>query len=206
MGRLDLERPESRTALAGWRRQPGMLGLRFTFHTPISRAWLTDGTADWLWREAERAGLPVMIFTPGSLPAVARIAERHPGLRLVIDHLALVNDAVDAAAFADLPALLALARHDNVAVKATSLPSYSSEPYPHPGLHEPIRRVVDAFGPRRVFWGSDVTRLPGSYRQCVTLFTEALPWLGESDKEWIMGRGVATWLGWPLPGEPGSSP
>ena len=48
MGRLALERPESRSLLADWRRQPGMLGLRFTFHTDLQRPWLTDGTADWL--------------------------------------------------------------------------------------------------------------------------------------------------------------
>ena len=89
MGRLPLERPESRSALAGWKRQRGMLGLRFTFHTDLQRPWLTDGTADWLWSAAERAGVPIMVFVPGSAPAMHRIAAEHPGLRLVIDHLAL---------------------------------------------------------------------------------------------------------------------
>jgi predicted TIM-barrel fold metal-dependent hydrolase len=46
MGRLALERPESRALVAGWKRQPGMLGMRFTFHIPAHKAWLTDGTAD----------------------------------------------------------------------------------------------------------------------------------------------------------------
>jgi hypothetical protein len=32
----------------------------------------------------------------------------------------------------------------------------------------------------------------------VTLFTEELDFLSETDKEWIMGRGLAEWLGWPL--------
>src|SRR3989442_15537492 len=87
MGRLALETPESRALVAGWKKQPGMLGLRFTFHTELQKPWLTDGTAEWLWPAAERAGIPVMIFPPGSIPAVDRIAERHPGLKLVIDHL-----------------------------------------------------------------------------------------------------------------------
>src|SRR5215471_5331455 len=55
MGRLPLERPESRGLIDHWRRQPGMLGARFTFHTPSQRAWLTDGTADWLWPAAAAA-------------------------------------------------------------------------------------------------------------------------------------------------------
>jgi hypothetical protein len=31
----------------------------------------------------------------------------------------------------------------------------------------------------------------------VTLFTEELAWLSAQDKEWIMGRGLSEWLGWP---------
>ena len=199
MGRLAIERPESRSLVADWKRQPGMLGLRFTFHTEVQKPWLTDGTADWLWTAAEKAGLPVMIYVPGSLPLVDGIAARHPGLRLVIDHLALAIGRKDDAAFADLPHLLALAKRPNVAVKASALPCCSTEPYPYRGLHKHLRQVVDAFGPRRVFWGTDWTRLPCTWRQAITLFTEELPWLSAADKDWIMGRAVCEWLGWPLP-------
>ena len=45
-----------------------------------------------------------------------------------------------------------------------------------------------------------MTRLPCTYRQAVTFFTEELPFLSESDKEWVMGRAVCRWLGWQLPG------
>ena len=69
MGRLAIEKAESRGLVAGWLKQPGMLGLRFTFHTELQKPWLTDGTADWLWPAAERASIPVMIFPPGSIPA-----------------------------------------------------------------------------------------------------------------------------------------
>ena len=199
MGRLAIERPESRSLVADWKRQPGMLGLRFTFHTEVQKPWLTDGTADWLWTAAEKAGLPVMIYVPGSLPLVDGIAARHPGLRLVIDHLALAIGQKDDAAFADLPHLLALAKRPNVAVKASALPCCSTEPYPYRGLHKHLRQVFDAFGPRRVFWGTDWTRLPCTWRQAITLFTEELPWLSAADKDWIMGRAVCEWLGWPLP-------
>ena len=63
-------------------------------------------------------------------------------------------------------------------------------------LHPYLRAVYDAFGARRVFWGTDLTRLPCSYRQALTLFSEELPWLSAADKEWTMGRGVCAWLGW----------
>jgi predicted TIM-barrel fold metal-dependent hydrolase len=176
-----------------------MLGLRFTFGSASQRGWLTDGTADWFWPVAERLGLPLMMSVPGSLPLVDRIAERHPGLKVIIDHLGMPQRTKDDEAFADLPQLLAMAKRPNVAAKASALPCYSSEAYPYRNLHARIRQVFDAFGPRRMFWGTDLTRLPCSYRQAVTLFTEELPWLPADDQELVMGRGICDWLRWPLP-------
>jgi len=199
MGRFPLEKPDSRPLVDGWRHQPGMLGMRFTFNTEQQRPWLTDGTADWLWPAAERAGIPMMMSVSGQIPAVDRIAERHPRLRLVIDHLGLRSGTKGEQAFAGLGELCGLARHQNVAVKASALPCYSIEAYPFADVHPHIRRVYDAFGPRRIFWGTDWTRLPCPWRQAVTLFTEELPWLSSSDKEWIMGRAICEWLGWPMP-------
>jgi len=199
MGRLALEKSESRALVDSWKSQPGMLGMRFTFNTAEQWPWLTDGTADWLWPAVERAGIPLMMSVSGRLPAVDGIAERHPGLKLVIDHLGIRSGAKGEEAFAGLPQLCTLARRPNVAVKASALPCYSIEPYPFRDVHAHIRRVYDAFGPRRTFWGTDWTRLPCPWRQAVTLFTEELPWLSTSDKEWIMGRALCEWLGWALP-------
>jgi predicted TIM-barrel fold metal-dependent hydrolase len=204
LGSFPLDRPESHALVDGWKRQPGMLGLRFTFLQPHQRSWPTDGTVDWLWPAAERAGVPVALLAADFLPVVGRIAERHPGLRLMIDHLGGrggTTSAKDDAYFASLPELVALARYPNVAVKATGAPGYSSEPYPYRNIHEHLRRIYDAFSPERVFWGTDISRMPCSWRQCVTLFTEELPWLAEQDKELVMGRALCDWLDWPLPSD-----
>ena len=199
MGRFPLEKLESRSLVEGWKRQPGMLGMRLTFNTEQQRPWLADGTADWLWPAAERAGIPMMMSVSGQLPAVDRVAERHPGLKLVIDHMSLRSGTKGEEAFSGLPKLCELARRPNVAVKASALPCYSVEAYPFRDVHPHVRRVYDAFGPRRMFWGTDWTRLPCPWRQAVTLFTEELTWLSGDDKEWIMGRGLCEWLGWPTP-------
>ena len=198
MGRLALEKPESRGLMDGWKRQPGMLGMRFTFHTEQQKPWLTDGTADWLWAAAERAQVPLMIHVPGSLDLVGPIAARHPGLKLVIDHLGRFNYLRDDAAFEDMPLLLALAKHPNVAVKASALPCYSTESFPYRGLHKFVRQALDAFGPQRTFWGTDLSRLPCGYRQAITMFTEELPFLKGGDLDWVMGKGICAWLGWTL--------
>jgi predicted TIM-barrel fold metal-dependent hydrolase len=189
--------PEEPRPLGNWRDHPGMLGLRVTSNTADARA-LFDDPEVWVWNEAERAELPVMVSPSGLLPEIDRIAQRHPQLKLVIDHLALVR-AKDNTAFDDLPKLLRLARFPNVAVKASALPAYTSHDYPYYNLHPYLRRVFDAFGPRRMFWGTDLTRLPCTYRQAVSLFIEELPWLSAADQEWVMGRGICEWLGWPLP-------
>ncbi len=190
MGRLAIERPESRALVAYWKERPGVLGMRFTFHTDLQRPWLSDGTADWLWPAAERAGIPLMVLVPGSLDALRGIAERHPVLKITIDHVGLNRAAKDRNPFEDLPKVCALAKLPNVAVKASGMPSLSAEHYPFRDLHPHIRRLVDAFGPRRRFWGTDLTRMPCLYRECVNLFAEELPWLEGADLEWVMGRGV----------------
>ena len=89
-----------------------------------------------------------------------------------------------------------LAKLPNVAVKATGAPGYSDAPYPFRDIHDGLHRIFDAYGPQRFFWGTDITRMPCSYRQCVTMFTEELPWLKGSDLELVMGQGVCDWLGW----------
>jgi predicted TIM-barrel fold metal-dependent hydrolase len=199
LGRFALDKPESRALVDGWKNQPGMLGLRFTFLQPHQKTWITDGTMDWLWPAAERAGLPVGLASPENLGAIGTVAERRPRLKLIIDHLAAVSGKKDEAAFAHLPQLVALAKFPNVAVKASAAPGTSSEAYPYRGIHGYLRRVYDAFGPRRMFWGTDLTRMPCTYRQCVTMFTEELPFLSASDQELIMGAALCDWLGWKRP-------
>jgi predicted TIM-barrel fold metal-dependent hydrolase len=199
LGNFPLDRPESRGLIDGWKRRPGMLGLRFTFLQPHQRTWPTDGTMDWLWPAAERAGVPIALLAAHFMPVVGQVAERHPGLKLIVDHLGRPSNTKDDAAWASLPEMLALARHPNVAIKATGAPSYSSEPYPYRNIHGHLRRIHDAFGPERMFWGTDITRMRCSWRQCVTLFTEELPWLSGRDLELVMGRALCTWLDWKLP-------
>ena len=198
MGRLAIQDPASRGRVADWKTQPGMLGMRFTFHNEHYRHFLTDGTADWLWPAAEQAGVPLMVLVPGALDHLDRIAARHPGLKLVIDHVGLDRRGKGERVWEDLPAVCALARHSNVAVKASGMPSLSKEPYPFRDLHPRIRALVDAFGPHRTFWGTDLTRMPCSYYECIALFTQHLPWLTGRDLELVMGRAICDWLDWPL--------
>src|SRR5262245_21856345 len=48
MGRIDLEAPVSRSLIAAWRDQPGMLGIRVSFRRDTFQPILAEGRADWL--------------------------------------------------------------------------------------------------------------------------------------------------------------
>jgi predicted TIM-barrel fold metal-dependent hydrolase len=94
--------------------------------------------------------------------------------------------------------MLALARFANVGIKVSGAPSYSKQAYPFRDMQAPTQRIFDAFGPSRTFWGTDITRMPCSYRECVTMFTEEMPWLKGKDMELVMGRALCDWVGWKL--------
>ena len=93
-----------------------------------------------------------------------------------------------------------MAKLPNVAVKATGAPHYSTQAYPFKNIQDGLYRIFDAYGPKRFFWGTDITRMPTTWKQCVTMFTEELPWLPAQDKELIMGRALCAWLAWKLQG------
>jgi predicted TIM-barrel fold metal-dependent hydrolase len=198
LGSIPLEKAD-RQLVEQWRRQPGMLGLRFLFLQDPWRQWLADGSLDWLWGAAQKAGVPIAMLATDSMADIGRIAARFPGLRLTIDHLGGRGGNTtlkDAAAMTHMPDLIALARHPNIAVKATGAPGYSSGPYPFASMHPYLRQIYDAFGPERMFWGTDITKMPCTWRQCVTMFTEELPWLPRRDLDLVMGQAVCRWWGW----------
>ncbi|WP_049887672.1 amidohydrolase [Saccharopolyspora spinosa] len=197
MGRISLTDTASTNRLARWREQQGMLGVRLTLHLDPLRAAFRRGELDWFWAAAEAAGLPVMVYAPGMSRLLGEIARRHPALRLIVDHLALPVNLAGVESFADLPELLALARFPNVAAKASALPCHSELGHPFGDVHHALHRVFDAFGPRRLFWGSDWTRLPCPYRDNISLFTEELSFLSDEDIQWIMGKALLGWLDWP---------
>ena len=129
LGHFDLQAPNREEIVRNWRARPGMLGFRFTFNQPHQRAWWTDGSLDWFWAACERERLPVGLLAGGQMAAFGAIAERHPGLKLHIDHHGRGGGGgagTDDAAFANLAEMLALARYPNVAIKMSGAPSYSS--------------------------------------------------------------------------------
>ena len=196
MGLLDCGPEEGAQRLRIWRAQPGMRGIRFLFNTKERIAPLSQGRFVATWKVAEEIGLVTALHVPGALLMADDIAERYPQLQLIVDHLGVPRGASGPGAFEHLPQLLALARHPNVHVKAVGVGDYALDPWPFRSLDATLKCIVEAFGPERVIWGSDLSRLHHPSRQCVMHFTENLPWLGQADLQKIMGGNILRLLDW----------
>ena len=198
MGTLPLKRSISEKEIPSWKNNV-VLGLRYTLLEEPYRSWIADGSLDWLWKIAEEEKIPISMLVTDSLVELQNIAERYPELRLTIDHLGgrggnttlKDNDAME-----HIPNLLKLAKYPNVAVKATGAPGYSGESYPYPIMQGYLEQIYDAFGPHRTFWGTDITKMPCSWKDCITMFTEEARWLDENDRALVMGDAICAWWGW----------
>ena len=121
-------------------------------------------------RACAREGLPVFILPPskssnprafgGDFTDVAAIAREYPELTVVIDHLGLPQwpSPLDSPPFQALPDLLELAELPNVAIKFAGAHSMSQQSYPFDDLWPHLRPIVDAYGARRLMWGTDISR------------------------------------------------
>lgn len=193
---IDLSDPGAPDMVEHWQDTPGWIGLRYICVAPEEETWPFDGTMDWLWPKAQDLGIPIAIGGPNMLGLTEDLAQRYPGLKITIDHLGFVG-FTDDHRIIQHPDILQWARYGNVAVKLTGLPDYAGgDPYPYTRLHDLVRMLYDAYGPERLFWGSDITRLPCSWEDCISVFTEEMPFLTESDKRLVMGEAFCAWHDW----------
>lgn len=197
LGWFPLDQHADESTVEAWLQKTGMLGLRFIMALPENSQRFASGGFDWLWAAASAREIPMGLFVlPEQLPMLGEIAARFPRMRLLVDHLSVFPHVKLPEAAAHFDVLVALARHPNIAVKATAVPGMAIDEYPFAGTHAPLRRIFDAYGAHRMFWGSDITRLRCSWRECVQLFTDELAWLKGRDLELVMGQAVRDWVGW----------
>jgi predicted TIM-barrel fold metal-dependent hydrolase len=201
MARIPLQRPEeAKQWIESWKDEPGVKGVRLTFSFENEVGWVKDGTADWYWPFAEKHDIPTMLLIPDAKPELTEILRRHPGLRVSIDHMGIRGGTKDDAIAPYIAATEALAQFPGVNVKLSNLPSFSTQPSPYPNLDPYIERLVRAFGAKRCFWGTDLSRMIGAYgigyKEAIAHF-QGLSFVSYDEKQWIMGRGLCEWLRWP---------
>jgi predicted TIM-barrel fold metal-dependent hydrolase len=182
-------------------RASGAVGLRLNFLSGGGEAALRDGAFDGLMRAAELADMPVCQYTPRRLDLIAELANRYPNVQLLVDHLGLPQPPVltpDPERFQRLSDLLALARFDNVAVKASAVPALSAEQYPFADVWGPMLLVLEAFTPARVMWGTDYTRVKSlhTYSEAVNYLRDT-DRLSAADKAALLGGSLRRIYRWP---------
>ena len=169
---------------------PAIMGVQNDFALECARSWpqrfavmgLLDAGAPDVGEQAERA------------------LGRHPGLRLIIDHLGLprIRGGVDEQQFR---VALSLARFPQVAVKLSTLASRSRQRSPFADVHGLIRRLLGEFGPGRLLWASDHTqqlaRGRARYPQELALVRAALAELPDRELSLVLGGNAAEYLAWP---------
>ena len=185
--------------IADWVGAKGTVGIRVFLRDNVSTDPADPGINRVL-ATAARHSLPVNLACTGRLDQARQLAARNPNTRLVIDHLGLPQPhepPPPAEPFADLPKLLALAAHDNVAVKISGACTLSHEPFPYSDIWDPLGRVFDAFGFARCMWGTDWTRAVGmlTYEQGVEAF-RSTDRLTNSERAALMGETLARIYNW----------
>jgi predicted TIM-barrel fold metal-dependent hydrolase len=88
-----------------------------------------------------------------------------------------------------LQKLLDLQRYSKLYVKISHSWSLSSQPYPYLDSQQQIKRLYDAFGPKRLMAGSDwpLVEQYCTYQQAIDIARKRIEFLTPEDKRWICG-------------------
>jgi L-fuconolactonase len=196
---VDPTDPAVTDTIADWAATKGTVGIRVFLRDNVSTD-PADPVINRVLTAAAQHSLPVNLACTGRLDQAAQLASRNPNTRLVIDHLGLPQPhepPPPAEPFADLPKLLTLAAHDNVAVKISGACTLSHESFPYHDIWDPLFRIFDAFGFDRCMWGTDWTRAVGllTYEQGVQAF-RVTDRLSDSDRALLMGDTLQRVYNW----------
>jgi predicted TIM-barrel fold metal-dependent hydrolase len=105
-----------------------------------------------LWRLATEQELSLCpLVSAEFLPSLEPMLSEFSKIDIVIDHFG----HVDVTKPKELETLLVLAKHRRVHVKASGFYKFGDKQAPYPDLTDLMRKVVNAFGPERILWGSD---------------------------------------------------
>ena len=196
---LDADDPAVEEVVAEWKKTPGAVGVRMWMTRDVGRA-PDDPGLDRIARAAVRHDFPVNIHCWDNLDAAAKVIDRHPDVRFIIDHMGILQPRVPPAPaepWAALPKVLDLAKRKNAVIKISGACTLAKAPYPYPDIWDPLARIFDAWGIDRCLWGTDWTRAAAvvSYEQGVEPFRTTSR-LSESDRAMLMGGACAKAYRW----------
>jgi predicted TIM-barrel fold metal-dependent hydrolase len=139
------------------------------------------------WELCGDLGLPMCIQTgPIGLPQVTALAKRFPNVAIVLDHLGR-PEVADGAPYAAAQSLFDLAPLSNIYLKLT--PRIFGDVKKEKASAETFfPRVVEAFGAKRMAWGSNYPTSTGTLPEILAKAQAGLACLSDEDRAWIFGR------------------
>ena len=192
---VDMYRPDGPDNLERWVNE-GIRGVRLKI--PVSPP---GGDPLFLWRKAAELGISVSCNSSQEQLVSAEfenVVKEFPNLNIVIEHLGRVAYAGTEAspAFTNYKKVLELARYSNTFMKVPGLGEICPRPMP---LRQPvvfenvppwIEMAIEAFGPRRLMWGSDFPPVASreGYRNALRFPMEQVSFKSQEDKEWVFGK------------------
>lgn len=141
------------------------------------------------WRAAHELGLILQIqSTPRFAVPVSTLAEKVPGMPILLDHL----DRPGQGTPEEYRQVLDLAKLPQVYMKftRTGVQSASKQPFPHLDAKPLVKRVYEAFGPERILWGElGANWGPNTveFGRCIHLFDTMFDFVSESAKAKMRG-------------------
>ncbi|MGI8867659.1 MAG: amidohydrolase family protein [Mycobacteriales bacterium] len=192
---IDGNRPNAARTLREHARSSLTAGFRVIALGRFCAEWLCSAAASLLWQGGAGLGLPVgFLVDPNQLPFVSPVAESHPRLTIVIDHLARCGGTQLAEWTAPLCALV---QRPNVYVKVSALDALSGSRFPHRDMWPLVRAVHDAGGARKLLWGSDWPHSAayGGYGDTRAAIAQALADASAADLDAIFGATAAQLFG-----------
>ena len=168
-------------------KERGVMGFRIVAQPGRGDSWLDHPGYKAMFEAARQTGQAICPLThPDGVSDLDRMCSEHPDTTVVVDHMSRIGE-LNPIDDDEIDRLCALARHPNVNVKVSRLHALGAKSPPHDDLVPMIERVIDAFGPGRVMWGSDAPYqvVTESYSDSVRLVRDRLG-LSESDRQSVM--------------------
>jgi len=196
VGWVPLDRPdEAADELDRRGKDRRFVGVRHLIHEEPDPDWvLRSEVQDGLALLAERGlTFDVVAVLPRHLELVPVIAERHPSLRLVIDHLA--KPPIGERGWEPWSGLLArAAAWPNVYAKVSGLNTAANwQDWTAADLWPYVERALELFGAGRLMFGGDwpVATLAGDYAKVWRETSVMLDRLGPADRDRVLGGTAA---------------
>lgn len=197
VGWSDLEAADAPGRIRALAADPLLVGLRPMVHDIADDDWLLRPALGPAVAEMQSQGLVFdALVRPRHLPRLIRFAQAHPGLPVVVDHLAkpaIAAGPESAGWGAWARDMASLAAMPQVSCKLSGMATEAGPDWDVERLRPFARLALELFGPDRLLWGSDwpVLRLAGTYPQWWRATAELLASQPQAAREAILGGNAA---------------